>query len=149
MIRIKLLSKVPPEEWLRYFPKGEPVWGNCRFEFSRDCRNYDWLVVYDDLPSSANGKQEETWEDLPCPRSQTLLVTTEPSSIKSYGAAYTAQFGHVLTSQGPGALAHPNRIYSQAGLRWFYGVARNHIRSWDELVAHPPTNKIRLISAAG
>lgn len=149
MISVKILSKVRPEEWLRYFPQGESVWGNCRFEFSRDCRNYDWLVVYDDLPSNANSKQDDdAWEDLPCPRAQTLLVTTEPSSIKSYGAAYTSQFGHVLTSQEPWALAHPNRIYSQTGLRWFYGVARNHIRNWDELAAYPPANKSRLISAA-
>jgi hypothetical protein len=149
MIRIKILSKVRPEEWLRYFPKGEPIWGDCRFEFNQDCRNYDWLVVYDDLPSNSNVKKDiESGEDLPCPRSQTLLVTTEPSSIKCYGTSYTSQFGHVLTSQEPWALAHPNRIYSQTGLRWFYGVGQDHIRSWDELVSYPPTNKSRLISAA-
>lgn len=148
MIRIKILSKVRPEEWVRYFSKGDLVWGKCRFEFSRNCQNYDWLVVYDDLPSGIDGKQEESWEDLPCPRMQTLLVTTEPSSIKSYGTAYTRQFGHVLTSQEPWALEHSNRIYSQTGLRWFYGVAPSHIRSWDEMVANPPANKSRLLSAA-
>lgn len=53
-IRVKLLGKYKPgrdgEGWLRIFPGRQPMWGNCRFIFDRDCREYDWLVVYDDLP---------------------------------------------------------------------------------------------------
>lgn len=148
LIRIKVLSKVRPTEWLRYFPHGEPTWGGCRFEFDRNCHNYDWLVVYDDLPANTNSNLGEAWEDLPCPRTQTLLVTTEPASIKCYGSAYTEQFGHVLTSQEPWALRHTGRIYSQPALRWFYGVGQNHVLDWDELDASPPTDKSRIISAA-
>ena len=130
MITVKLISNaVRPSEWLRYFPKGEPVWENCRFTFDRDARDYDWLVVYDDIPPSTGNDKYHAFEQLNCPQTQTLLVTTEPSSIKSYGKAFTAQFGYVLTSQEPWALPHPNRIYTQPGLRWFYGVGRNHVRT--------------------
>jgi hypothetical protein len=149
MITVKLISNaVRPMEWLRYFPKGEPQWGNCRFTFDRETRNYDWLVVYDDIPPSAGSDKYHAHEQLACPQAQTLLVTTEPSSIKCYGKDYTAQFGYVLTSQEPWALPHPNRIYSQPALRWFYGVGSSHIRTLDEMINNPPFNKTRLISAA-
>lgn len=149
MINVKLISNaVRPAEWLRYFPGGQPVWGNCRFTFDREGRDYDWLVVYEDIPPSAGHDKFHAFEQLACPQSQTLLVTTEPSSIKCYGRDFTAQFGQVLTSQEPWALPHPNRIYSQPGLRWFYGVGSRHVRSLDEMIAHPPTQKTHLISAA-
>lgn len=149
MITVKLISNAAPAgEWPRYFPKSEPVWGNCRFTFDRAARKYDWLVVYEDVPPEGGGDKYQAFEQLACPQEQTLLVTTEPSSIKCYGKAYTSQFGHVLTSQEPWALPHPNRIYSQPALRWFYGVGRNHVRTLDEMIAHPPIDKTRLISAA-
>lgn len=149
MITVKLISNAArPTEWLRYFHAGDTVWGNCRFTFDRDAREYDWLVVYDDVPPTGGGDKYQAFEELACPREQTLLVTTEPSSIKCYGRDFTAQFGHVLTSQEPWALPHPSRVYSQPALRWFYGVGSRHVRNLDELVAHPPTDKTRLISAA-
>ena len=76
-----------------------PVWGECAFTFDPDARDYDWLVVYDDLPPVAGERFSDRVEVLACPPGNTLLITTEPSSIKTYGSAYTAQFGHVLTSQ--------------------------------------------------
>lgn len=148
MIRVKFLSKVPMREWARYFPDEQMVMGNCQFIFDRQDRHYDWLVVYDDFPFEPGSKRVIESEQLSCPLQQTLLVTTEPSSIKCYGRAYTAQFGYVLTSQEPWALPHPNRIYSQPGLRWFYGVGDHHIRSLDEMLNAAPPDKTRLISAA-
>ena len=149
MITVKLITTAArPSEWLRYFPKGQPVWGNCRFTFDRDARDYDWLVVYDDIPPQTGRDKYHALEQLACPQFQTLLVTTEPSSIKCYGKAFTSQFGFVLTSQEPWALPHPNRIYSQPALRWFYGVGSSHTRTLDEMIAHPPTDKTQLISAA-
>ncbi|OZA47199.1 MAG: glycosyltransferase [Hydrogenophilales bacterium 17-61-76] len=61
-LRIKFLGKFKPgldgDGWLKCFPGRQPRWGNCDFIFDRDCRDYDWLVVYDDLPSEpwATGK---------------------------------------------------------------------------------------------
>jgi hypothetical protein len=148
MIRIKFLGKVSVREWARYFSDDRMIIGNCQFTFDRHDRNYDWLVVYDDFPYAMEGKRGIESERLNCPRQQTILVTTEPSSIKSYGRAYSSQFGYVLTSQEPWALPHPHRIYSQTGLRWFYGVGSRHVRSLNEMLDAAPPVKTRLISAA-
>lgn len=126
-IRIKLLGKSKPgsdgEGWPRRFPggpNGPAVWENCDFILDRNCTDYDWLVVYDDLPSLA-GERHTLWEEaLNCPRENTLLITTEPSTVKVYGSRFLAQFGWVLTSQEPWVIHHPRAIFRQAGLVWFY-----------------------------
>jgi len=139
-IRVKFVGTYGSEVWLRQFPGNEPVWGRCEFTVDASAKEYDWLVVYNDLPSGARE------EPLPCPRRQTLLVTTEPSTIKAYGDDFTRQFGYILTSQPDWALRHDNRIFSQPALQWFYGVGRNHALSYDQMVAAPPLEKNRLIS---
>jgi hypothetical protein len=54
-LRVKLLGKSKPGEdgagWLSRFRGNQPVWGNCEFVFDRPCLDYDWLVVYNDMPS--------------------------------------------------------------------------------------------------
>ena len=51
----------------RQFPRNETVWGDCIFSFDPDLRQYDWVVVYDDLPS-LNGKRFSLRsEKLACP----------------------------------------------------------------------------------
>lgn len=124
MVRVKFVSRQPEFEWNRYFPDSRHIWGGCQFVFDRGARQYDWLVVYDELPN-ANGTLSGTAvEELSCPASNTILITTEPSSIKSYGKHYAAQFGHVLTTQPAWALPHPRRHWQQAANHWFYGC--NH-----------------------
>lgn len=125
-----------PDLWLRQFPGQVPEWGNCRFIFDIDARDYDWLVVYSDLP-----RFPPNYELLACARGNTLLVTTEPSSIKSYGRDYAAQFGLVLTSQAEWALPHPGRIFSQPALHWYYGFGKARLIDYDQMVASPPLNK--------
>ncbi len=117
------------------------VWGKCRFIFDRDERNYDWLVVYDDLPSKGGERRSLREEALACQRQNTLLVTTEPSSVKAYGSTYVSQFGCVLTSQEQWALPHRDRIYSQPALRWFYGIGTSRIIPYKDLVAQIPMRK--------
>jgi hypothetical protein len=125
-IRIKFLSKAQSadrdyDRWLRRLPGGYNRWENCEFIFEQDCDRYDWLVVYDDLPRLP-GQKNPFWEEiLACPRERTLLITTEPSSIKLYGYGFLRQFGWVLTSQEPRFIRHPGMIHRQAGLVWFYG----------------------------
>ena len=135
-IRVKMIGTVQPHIWLRQFPDARPVWGRCAFDFSPEARDYDWLVIYNDIPSFCVPE-----ERLPCSRKNTLLVTTEPSNIKAYGNAYTTQFGHVLTSQEPWALPHPSRIYRQPALHWFYGLGRERLLGYNEMAAHPPLAK--------
>lgn len=145
-IRVKVLSPLPARYFLHQLPEGNPVWGNCRFSFDADDRDYDWLVVYEDLRTANIHGKRGLQEALACPPRHTLLVTSEPSSIKHYGNAYTRQFGCVLTSQEAWALPHPDRIFSQAGLIWIYGVGAERALSFEEMAAHPPTDKTRDVS---
>jgi hypothetical protein len=149
MITVKLMSRRPAAEWLRYFPGGVPEWGGCRFVFDAEAREYDWLAVYDDLPPYGEERRSMRVETLACAPAHSLLVTTEPSSIKAYGRAFCAQFGYVLTSQEPWALKHPGRIYSQPALHWFYGTGGDHMRTLDEMRAHPPLAKTGMLSTVG
>lgn len=139
-IRVKFLGTYSNRGWLRQFPNNVPVWGKCEYNFDLEAKDYDWIVVYNDLPSS------HPEEILSCPQQRTLLVTTEPSSIKSYGYAYTAQFGYVLTSQPAWALPHKRRIFSQPALQWFYGLGREQVRSYDRMVSEPPLKKHKILS---
>jgi hypothetical protein len=139
-IQVKFLGTYSNRGWLRQFPNNRPIWGNCEYSFDLEAHDYDWLVVYNDLPS------RHPEEILSCPRQRTLLVTTEPSSIKSYGLAYTAQFGYILTSQPAWALPHKHRIFSQPALQWFYGLGREQVRSYDRMVAEPPLKKQKILS---
>lgn len=145
-IRVKLLGRVPPQTWLHQLPDTAPVWGECVFVFDRDARDYDWLVVYDDLPERPGEARRITRERLSCAREHTLLVTTEPASVKIYGTHYTRQFGAVLTSQPEWALPHPGRIFSQPALHWFYGMGRTHSTGFDAMQANPPSEKTHGIS---
>lgn len=138
--RIKFIGNYGDVKWLRQFPNNRPVWGNCEFILDAKEQKFDWLVVYNDLPVRLSE------EILPCSRDNSILVTTEPSSIKAYGNAFTAQFGFVLTSQHEKALPHRNRIYSQPALQWFYGLGADHLTTYDEMAANPPLNKTSLIS---
>ncbi|MHB1188696.1 glycosyltransferase family 10 domain-containing protein [Thiobacillus sp.] len=145
-IRVKVLSPIPQRYFLHQLPAGNPVWGNCRFSFDPEDRDYDWLVVYEDLRTANKEGKRGLQETLACPARHTMLITSEPSSIKHYGNAYVGQFGCVLTSQETWALPHPDRIFSQAGLIWIYGVGADRVMSFDHMVAHPPMEKTRDLS---
>jgi Glycosyltransferase family 10 (fucosyltransferase) C-term len=145
-IRVKFLSRVDlPDrnvgaDYLRRFPARIPSWGRCDFIFDATCRDYDWLVVYDDLP------RRNPLENLACPRANTLILTGEPSSISHYGERFLQQFGHVLTSQEPTAIDHPGTIRRQTGLLWYYGGSDAR-GTFDALIAAPPPQKTQLISS--
>jgi hypothetical protein len=131
--------------FLRQFPGCVPLWKNCRFEFDVDCREYDWLVVYHDLPKDSGVFTEEK---LCCPRERTLLITGEPSTITVFGSDYLRQFGHILTFQEPWAMKHPHCIFHHPGLVWHYGLpfGDGEFITYDQIVATPPPAKSRLIS---
>ena len=136
---------MPAAHWLHQLPHGEPCWGNCHFIFDQQARDYDWLIVYDDIPERPGEARKLAHEALACAPEHTLLVTTEPSSIKIYGNDYTRQFGAVLTSQAAWALPHRQRIYSQSGLHWFYGIGSRHVTPFDDLLVSPG-NKNKTVS---
>lgn len=145
MIRVKFLSRLPPTLWPHQFPHNEPQWGNCHFIFDPQAREYDWLVVYDDIPDLDGMSRDNAHEELACSPKHTLLVTTEPSSIKIYGEDYTRQFDAVLTSQAEWALPHRQRIFTQPALHWFYGVSERYVTPFDEMIALP-VRKSKMLS---
>ncbi|MFZ5575214.1 MAG: glycosyltransferase family 10 domain-containing protein [Pseudomonadota bacterium] len=145
-IRVKVMTTIPAAVLRRQLPGAAPEWGRCSFSLDPQARDYDWLVVYDDLPAKHGEARKFRQELLACPPAHTLLTTSEPSSIKHFGDAYVRQFGCVLTSQEAWALPHPDRIFSQAGLHWFYGLGAQHTVSFDALVAHPPLTKTHDLS---
>ncbi len=135
--RVKFIGRgESADPWAKQTPGSEGRWGNCRFLFDLAEREYDWLVVIDEVSRSLPGQTEV----LACPRENTILVTSEPSSISRYGRAFASQFGYVLTSQEPAALPHRNAIRSHTGNLWFYG------RTYDELIAMEPPQKTDSIS---
>lgn len=149
-IRIKLLGKYWPgydgEGWLARFPGGRPVWDNCHFTFDRNDRNYDWLVVYNDMPS-VRGERHTLWEEeLACARANTMFITYEPSTIKVYGNRFLNQFGWVLTSQEPWVIQHPRPIISQPGFLWYYALKEPR-GSYDTIARNVPLAKTGDISA--
>jgi hypothetical protein len=140
-ITVKFMSRgLPrgrkPHLFLRQFPGLTPQWGKCRFVFDVDCREYDWLVVYHDIPKDGNFKVQQT---LDCPRQKTMLITTEPSTVTVYGSDYLGQFGTIVTFQEPWAMPHPNVRFRPPGLVWYYGYdfERAVYRSYDEISAEP------------
>lgn len=131
--------------FLRQFPGSTPQWGPCLFDFNVDCWDYDWLVVYQDLP---RGDTFFTEERLICPREKTMLVTGEPSTITVFGTDYIRQFGCILTFQEPWAMRHPNVIFHHPGLIWHYGLPfdQGEFITWDKMVTTPPPTKTKVIS---
>ena len=81
------------------------------FVYDRASEDYDWLVVYDELPMPAIR--------LHCPRERTILCTWEPVSIKSYSKAYTRQFGHLLTNRPFEAERHSGYHLGRGYFLWF------------------------------
>ena len=97
--------------------------------FDQNCRSYDWLVVFDEMPRA---------EILACPREHTILMTWEPTSIKSYSRHYTRQFGHLLTNRPPEAEGHPHYHLGRGYFPWFVG------KSAKELSGESPEKSLML-----
>ena len=114
----------------------EEIFKVSEFNFNASLKNYDWLVVIDDLPKVI----PDRIEILQCPVENTILVTMEPSSITKYGKAFSKQFHYVITNQDEKSRPHPNAIRSQTGNVWFYG------KTYDEIVAVKEPTKTKKIS---
>jgi len=117
-------------------PQNKAEWGSCVFTFNPLEKEYDWLVIIDDIPKITPGKAER----LSCPKENTILVTTEPSSITRYGRAFAKQFHYLITNQEEKILPHPNAIRSQTGMLWFYG------KDYDSIVSVTHPNKTKKLS---
>lgn len=111
--------------FLYQMPHFQAKWENCTFTFNPLEEEYDWLVIIDDVPRILPNRTEH----LKCPKENTILVTTEPSSITYYGEAFAKQFHYLITNQDENALPHPNAQRTQTGNVWFYGKEFDSIES--------------------
>ncbi len=96
------------------------------------CKDYDWLVVFDDLAED---------ETVICLKERTVLATWEPVNIKNYCKAFTHQFGHLLTNRPASAQKHPHYHLAKGYFPWFNGRSYEENRKF----AIPP--KTKLVSA--
>lgn len=109
------------------------------------CSDYDWLVVYDEMPSNSIGTIKKGCEELRCPKECTILATQEPVSIKRYSKAYTRQFGHLLTNRPPNVEGHTN-YHLGRGYYWWY-IGRD-IKEYATLKLLPKTRLISVVSSS-
>lgn len=136
-IRIKLIIKGGLEKQEDLPPI---IWGNCHFYSGADTTDYDWLVVYDEIPTNDIGTIVKQTETLPCSLEHTLLVTCEPPNIKLYSPAYIEQFGYVLSTHSPVDIHHPHHIQQGGGLLWFYD------KSLEDILKQSPLTKTKNLS---
>ncbi len=133
-LRVKLLSPwFKPEMTPIYLPQGE--YHGVRFSCDAELRDYDWLVVYDELsPAHAT-------EMLACAPEHTILVTQEPPNIKLYAPFYTQQFNYILTTHDADYIQHPHWRRGEGCFLWLDG------RPFDEQAAAAPPVKSHVLSA--
>ncbi len=131
---------------VRQLPAAAPVWGGFYFELNRDAREYDWFVVYDDIPRGGGERHSRSVEKLACPRQNTVLITYEPSVVKVHGADFVSQFGAVLTCHESWALKHRNKISMHPATPWWYGMSEPEKYSLGNLRAMQPPAKTQTFS---
>ncbi len=141
MYKVKLTTPNPDWPLERQTPGESGIWGNCQFFINRDVEECDYWVVLDDLPGSQVSQ---------CQPQNTLLITAEPPSVKTYAPKYLRQFGAVLTCNRQIKTAHV--IYSHSSLPWHVGRrSRGHqnlgfSKNYDELSGMQTFEKKKLIS---
>jgi len=104
-VKIKVLSRL-----FRHLPPAN-YGSDYAFVYDPDCSDYDWLVVFDEMPVVS--------ERLRCPHERTILCTWEPVSIKSYSRSYVRQFAYLLTNRPPEAERHPGYRLGRGYFPWF------------------------------
>lgn len=142
MLKIKLTF---PYNWpiIKQTPGRSGKWGECMFYINQDISECDFWVVFDGL---------QQVEKTVCPLDNTLLITAEPPSIKTYHKDFLNQFASVLTCH---QVNHKNVIHSQQGLNWMVGGRyikethsweEKHTKDYDELTSIETFKKEKLLS---
>ena len=144
MIRVKLSTNFPEWPLIRQTPGRAGVWGDCRFFINEPVEECDYWVVYDDVVRPETAR---------CAPQNTLLITGEPPSVKTYPARFTAQFARVLTCQR--GIRHPGAMFRQQALPWMVGGrylqelgrwSEDDTKDYDELAALAAFPKPKLLS---
>lgn len=142
-ITVKLTTSSPEWPFVRQTPSRSGRWGRCEFKINAQTAEADWWVVFGDLP-----EEEETV----CRAGQTLIITGEPPTVKSYDAGFVGQFGYVISCQ---TLEHPRLTKIQQGFPWMVGCRfdatrgkweNEYSKDYDELASIGPPLKTKLLS---
>ena len=142
MITVKLSY---PANWHwpaeRQTPGRAAVWGNCRFLINQPVKECDYWVVFGHLDEP---------EATRCPPNNTLLITGEPPSIRSYSKKFAGQFAAAIS-------CHPDLpcaevLLGQQALPWHLGRKQGPVgdvvwdKDYDELKATGEPEKTKLLS---
>lgn len=144
MIKIKLTTPFPEWPLVRQTPGSKGIWGDCQFFVNQDIEECDFWVVYEGL-----FKPEKTV----CSPENTILITSEPPTVKKYLSKYVSQFATLITCHRE--IQHPNVIYMQQCLPWMVGGRfvketktweSNFSKDYDELIDLQDYKKDKLLS---
>ncbi len=139
MPRVLISASFPEQDLARQTPSGNGRWGEFEFLFEPDGKAVDAWVVYDNLQHSLTQS---------CPPCNTLLITGEPPSLRTYRPKFTSQFSHVCTSHP--SIRHPHVIRCSESQPWHYGIragkAHGKRLSFDDLLQLQRPNKSKLLS---
>ncbi len=109
MLTIKVSTGFPNWPFLLQTPKGQGIWGNCRFVVDDpSCKTCDAWIVYEDLAAA---------EEVFCPAENCIFITGEPPFF-SYERPFLKQFARIVTSH---SFEHPGVLHEQQGLPWHIG----------------------------
>lgn len=143
MITVKVSTVAPEWDWIRQTPNNDGVWNNVRFVFDNasindaSTKECDYWIVYENMIKSENAL---------CPQENTILITAEPPSVKTYHQKFLDQFGTVITFHKE--LRHRNKIIHHPMLPWMIGyksIKEAFSKSYSELMSLTP-QKTKLLS---
>ena len=128
-MRIKIISS-----WKTRFLPEKVIWKGVEFTRDPACTDYDWVMVYDELP------RDMKYAELHCSLDRTILVTQEPQIIKVQSPAYTDQFNYILTTCDPDIIRHRHYRRGRGCLVWMNGHTE------EELAQYPEFEKTEQVS---
>ena len=129
MKKVKVTTTFPEWPLLRQTPSMSGIWDDYKFYINEEIDECDYWVVFDGLLKPESTK---------CPKKNTILITGEPPSIKTYSRIFVNQFNLVVSCHKN--IKHKNVKYSQQSHPWF--VEKNY----DELINKKKINKTKLLS---
>jgi len=138
---VKVSTPFPDWPLIRQTPNSRGIWGDYKFIVNEDIEECDYWVVYEGL---------EKPESVICSKENTLLVTCEPNTVKTYATGFISQFSKIISSHTN--ISHLGLTLSQQSLMWMVGgkykggTWGGFSKDYDELSQINNYNKEKLIS---
>ena len=123
-------SNVVNKRYLNLTPNGKGKFKNCQFFFNELIRDYDYIVVLEQLKKRL---------DISISSDRLIFIAGEGSSIKKYKKKFLDQFGHVITCQT--RIKHNSKLIRSPGHSWFFTK-----KTYDELLNTTKIEKTKSLS---